>query len=331
MCSVALKKKRDDISMDHERILYIFEYLSRRTDNEKGVSIKDIQRYLSESGNMKNVSALTIRRDIERLQLSGNDITVTTGSHNTAYYKMKNKGFTFNEIRFIVDSISINKFLSNGQKQRLIKKFEGICSESEVRQLISRISLNGRGSPSLDLLENLKKVHRIISEKRKINFEYGKIDVNRNMNYYSKKREMIPIKVVYFNEKFYLRCINEENMSQRVYRIDRMRKITSGDRTRVKAEIPKPDGVVLDMFEPEYFEVVTFRVRRFLLDDMLENFGNYASARDDSENPDSVLIRVKIGINQSFYRWVMKYGSNIEIISPQTVRSGFFEEIKKSF
>ncbi|MCM1224032.1 MAG: WYL domain-containing protein [Lachnospiraceae bacterium] len=280
---------------------------------------------------MKDVSALTIRRDIERLQISGNDITVTKGAHNTAYYKMKNRRFTFNEIRFIVDSISINKFLSNGQKQHLIKKFEGICSEAEVRQLISRISLNGRGAPSFDLLENLEIVHRIISEKRRINFEYGKSDVNGNINYYSKKREIIPKKVVYFDERFYLKCVDEATLNLRVYRVDRMRNITAGEKTKLKVEIPKPDGVVLDMFEPEYFEVVTFRVKRFLLDDMLENFGNYASARNDTENEDSVIVWAKIGISQSFYRWVMRYGSNIEIISPEAIRSKFCEEIKKVF
>ena len=33
--------------------------------------------------------------------------------HNTAYYALIDKGFSFNEIRFIVDSISINKFLTS--------------------------------------------------------------------------------------------------------------------------------------------------------------------------------------------------------------------------
>lgn len=315
--------------MENERIIYIYEYLSHHSRNGKGMTIKDIQQYLSESGNMKNVSAVTIRRDIEKLQTIGNDISVAIGAHNTAYYKMKNKGFTFNEIRFIVDSVSINKFLSNGQKQHLIKKFEGICSEAEVRQLISRISLNGRGSPSLDLLENLEKVHEIISENRKINFEYGKFDIDGNIKYYSKKREMIPGKVIYFDERFYLKCVNEDTLEYRVYRIDRMKNITAGDKTKVKINIPKPDGVVLDMFEPEYFEIVTFRVKRFLLDDMLEQFGSYASVRDDAENSDYVIVRAKIGISQSFYRWVMKYSSNMEIVSPKAIRDKFIEELAK--
>ncbi len=317
--------------MEHERIIYILDYLNRHTNDSKGVTIKDIQRHLATCGNMQNVSALTIRRDIERIENSGNEIEVSYGAHNTAYYRIKNKGFTFNEIRFIVDSVSINKFLTNAQKQRLIKKFEGLCSENEVRQLISRISLNGQGSASLNLLENLDKVHQIISEKRKINFEYGKYDVHRNINYYSKSREMIPCKVVYFNERFYLKCIDEATLNHRTYRIDRMRRISAGDKTKVKAELPKYDGVVVDMFEPESFELVTLRVKRFLLDDMLEQFGIFGFPRDDVEHSDSVVLNVKIGISSGFYRWLMKYGEDVEVLSPKRIRDAFAEKLNRVY
>lgn len=317
--------------MEHERIIYILDYLNRHTNDGRGVTIKDIQRHLAECGNMQNVSVLTIRRDIERIERSGNEVEVTYGAHNTAHYRIKNKGFTFNEIRFIVDSVSINKFLSNAQKQRLIKKFEGLCSETEVRQLISRISLNGQGSASLNLLENLDKVHQIISEKRKINFEYGKYDVHRNINYYSKSREMIPCKVVYFNERFYLKCIDEATLNHRTYRIDRMRRISAGDKTKIKAELPKYDGVVVDMFEPERFDLVTLRVKRFLLDDMLEQFGSYGSPRDDMEHSDSVILNVKMGISSGFYRWLMKYGEDVEVLSPKSVRDTFAEKFKRVY
>ena len=63
---------------------------------------------------------------------------------------------------------------------------------------------------------------------------------------------------------------------------------------------------------------------------MLEKFGKEnINIREDIEKPDCVMVRVKIGINGSFYRWVMKYGSNIEIVSPENVRNGFIEELKK--
>ncbi len=312
--------------MEHERIIKIYEYLCRYTDEAGSVTIKEIQDYLSDSGNMQNVSAVTIRRDLDRLSAMGNDIRKKNGAHNTAEYSLVNKGFTFNEIRFIVDSVSINKYLSPSQKQKMIKKFEGMCSESEVRQLISRISLNGRNLPNLDLLENLEIVHKIISERRKINFEYGKSNTKGNMEYYSKKRDMIPVKVIYFDERFYLKCVNAQTQQIRTYRIDRMKNIAAGDKVRQIPKLPKYDGVVLDMFEPKYFEYVKLRVKRFLLDDMLEKFGEYASVQDDQEN---VIIRVKIGISDSFCRWVMRYGSDIEILSPEHIRSKFQEELQK--
>lgn len=215
--------------MEHERIIQIYEYLCRYTDETKSVTIKEIQNYLSRSGNTKDVSALTVRRDIDRLSAMGNDIRKENGAHNTSRYSLVNKGFTFNEIRFIVDSITINKFLSSNQKQRLIKKFEGMCSEKEVRQLISRISLNGRNVPNLDLLENLERVHNIISNRQKIDFEYGKSNPRGELEYYSKKRNMIPVKVIYFDDRFYLKCMNAETEQIRTYRIDRMKNIRAGE------------------------------------------------------------------------------------------------------
>ena len=224
-------------------------------------------------------------------------------------------------------SISINKFLSNTLKQRLIKKFEVLCSGEEVRQLISRISLNSQAPPNLNLLENLEKVHLIISQRRKINFDYGKYDIHKQMQYYHKHRDMIPCKVIYSNERFYLKCMDEETKEIRTYRIDRMQRIKPGDKTKVKAVLPKRQGAVLDIFEPEQYLFVTFRVKRHLLDDMLEQFGSYASMQDDDNYPDYVLVKVKIGISQSFYRWVMRYGANMEIIAPESIRQQFQTEL----
>lgn len=315
--------------MEHERILHILDYLTRCTNDTRSVTIREIQSYLSDNCNLRNVSPITIRRDIERLTASGHDIRVTHGAHNTARYRLRSNNFTFNEIRFLVDSVSINQFLTDWQKQQLIKKFEGLCSEAEVRQLISRIALNSQAAPSMDLLDNLDKVHSIISEGRKIHFEYGKYDVQRQVNYYKKSREMIPCRVIYFNERFYLKCLNEETGLLRTYRIDRMRRITAGEKSSRRAVLPEPEGVVLDIFEPERYEYVTLRVKRFLLDDMLEHFGRFGSVREDKSRPDWVEVRVKIGISQTFYQWVMRYGADMEILKPADIRSEFLRKMQE--
>lgn len=315
--------------MNNERIIYILEYLQKNTDRKRQVTIKDIQAYLSSVYDMNDVSVLTVRRDIDSLIRAGYDIRTDNGAHNTYKYRLLSKGFTFNEIRFLVDSVSINKFLSDNQKQRLIKKFEGMCSDSDITRLISRIRLNSKASPSLDLLKNLEMLHTAISENRKVNFEYGKYDVTKNMIYERKRRELVPVKVIYFNERFYLRCYDEQRKDMRTYRVDRINKISLGERVTEHYEDKPYEGFVADMFPPESFEIVTLRVKRYLLDEMYEQLGDKISMRDDLDNEDCVIIRVTAGINKQFYLWVMRYGDGLEIISPQNVRNDMEKEVRK--
>jgi predicted DNA-binding transcriptional regulator YafY len=150
------------------------------------------------------------------------------------------------------------------------------------------------------------------------------------MKYYSKRRSLIPKRVVYFNERFYLRCFDENSSEYRTYRIDRMKDITVGEKFSEKIPDDKRyDGFVADIFPPDYFENVTFRVKKFLLDEMIEQFGKNANVRDDFDNPDCAIVRVKAGINRQFYLWVMKYGDGLEIVSPKKVRDDFVTEVKK--
>ena len=150
------------------------------------------------------------------------------------------------------------------------------------------------------------------------------------MNYYSKSREMIPVRVVYFDEHFYLRCFNEENEQFRTYRIDRMKDIVGGAKSRKKIpDEKKYEGFVADMFAPDHFEYVTIRVKRYLLDEMLEQLGEFGSFRDDTDNPDSVLVRANIGINDRFYLWVLKYGEGVEIVEPAKTRKNFKDFLQK--
>ena len=90
------------------RILFVLDYLSRNTDAEKGATLKDIQAYLLNQTNAGSVSTLSIQRDIDQIDAMGYTVDIRKGAHNTSYYHMRDRGFTFNEIRFLVDSVSIN-------------------------------------------------------------------------------------------------------------------------------------------------------------------------------------------------------------------------------
>ncbi len=318
--------------MERERILLIQEYLSHYTDEQKGATLKEIQNHLLSQTGIVKVSPLTIRRDIDTLIMAGLDIQITRGKHNQYYYKLSNRSFTFNEVRFLVDSVSINKFLSAQQKQTLIRKFEGLCSQAEVRKLISRISISEVAPPSLNLLENLEKIHLIIADEKKINFAYGKYNTEKQMIYYQKRRDLIPCEVVYCKERFYLKCVNAATQQLRIYRIDRMKDICAGESFETHPVLPQPEGAVVDIYEPERYEIVKLRVKRVLLDDMLEQLGRYVSIcpdLSDQASPEWIVLRANIGISFGFYRWLLKYGSDIEVLSPEDVRCTYIQNLKK--
>lgn len=71
------------------------------------------------------------------------------------------------------------------------------------------IQTNDLTPPGLNLLENLEQIHLIIANRQKIDFEYGKQEKD-GMKYYYKKRNMIPCQVVFFEDRFYLKCIHAE-------------------------------------------------------------------------------------------------------------------------
>lgn len=315
--------------MDQERILLIADYLTRCAAEPPGVTIRDIRNYLENNTNVGPVTVITIRRDLERLESTGQyQLTSTPGLHNTFYYVLHSRGFTFNEIRFIVDSISINRFISDREMTALIKKFEGLCSEKNVRQLISRVQLSYR-TPASDLLKNLEEIHRIISEKRTINFEYGKYDVSGQKQFEWKERLIFPAEVRYFDERFYLICIEIGTQSRRVYRIDRMRRITAGDVMRGVKPLPRPKCAQVDIFDIAETVRLKLRVRRALLDEMLEVLGKDASSQPDPDRPGCVIVRATVGISRQFNNWVLRYGDSIEILEPVHIREGFVAELDR--
>lgn len=304
--------------MEAARIILIQEYLSRYAVEPPGVTIKQIQEYIRANSTLTDVSVQTIRRDLDELS-AFEDIRTEHGAHNTAYYQYVSKGFTFNEIRFLVDSVSINKFLSDGKKAELIHKFEGMCSEKQIRMLMSRVRLTHR-SPSADLLKNLEIIHGLIAENCRINFEYGRNNLRGEKQFQYKDRNFVPAEVVYFDGRFYLRGANPDTGEPRTYRIDRMRQITAGEPVKKKIRLPKPEGAVLDMFGAAEYADIVLRVKRNLMDEMQEQLGKYATIRDDESHPDCVLVYAHVGIGDSFFRWIMRYGLDAELIGPENLR-----------
>jgi len=138
--------------------------------------------------------------------------------------------------------------------------------------------------------------------------------------------------VVYTAERFYLKVIVGDTGNVRNYRIDRMKDITAGERVDIMPKLSKAEGFSADIFVPEVYEDVQLRVKRVLLDDMIEQLGNYAHVREDETDPENyILVRAKMGISHGLYRWIMKYGADMEVLAPETLRQEMAKRLHEAY
>ena len=109
-----------------------------------------------------------------------------------------------------------------------------------------------------------------------------------------------------------------------------MKNIKCGEISKVKPpKIEKYQGFVVDVFPPKRFETVTFKIKNYLLDEMIEQLGDTVSSREDFDDPEYKIVRASCGINTQFYLWVMRYGDAVEITAPKDIRQEFAQELKK--
>ena len=92
--------------------------------------------------------------------------------------------------------------------------------------------------------------------------EYGKYDVKGEIRFERKERSIVPVEVNYFNERFYLICMETETHRRRVYRIDRMRAITEGEVWRGSRAFPKTECACVDIFDMKEQVRLKMRARR---------------------------------------------------------------------
>ena len=141
--------------MERENFWRVLEILRTKTNEDQGISIKEIQVYLQDFYG-ENRSRNTLIQDIEAYERLGFDIRQESTKHNQYVYKLVDREFTFDEVRILVDSISINQFLTWEQKKQIIDEFNAIVSTWDVNRLKSTIKMNYCIFPDINLIGNIK-------------------------------------------------------------------------------------------------------------------------------------------------------------------------------
>lgn len=306
------------------RILYMEKIFYTLTDEEHGLTLKDIGVILKQKGFNENKN--TIRDDIEALRLFGMDIIHEKGKG----YKLVNRLFDNAEIKLISDSIASYKFVTEEKSTQLQKKMCTFCSVYEADLLHREFHVMNRvKTDNKQILINIDAITTAIRENKQFSFEYYDYDINKNM-VYNGTRECSPWEMAVSNEEYYVISYYTKYPTHLTnFRIDRMKNIQIIEDSRIK--IPKELDIgsylksSFSMFSGKE-EIVTLRfpMTNKMCNVIYDKFGYDTRIRADGEAHYVIRVPIKTEQPKAFFSWLALFEGSVQIIEPIDLAQEFW-------
>lgn len=308
------------------KLLYLMKIMLEKTDEEHGLTTAQIIESLN--GYDVGAERKSIYDDIEALRFYGLDIIQTRNGRNTDY-RVVSRDFEMPELKLLVDAVQSSKFITRKKSDELIKKIEGFASVHEAHILHRQVFVANRiKTMNESIYLTVDKIHTAITLNRKITFQYFE---------WSPKKEKIlrhggafycvsPWALTWDDENYYLIAYDSAAGKIKHYRVDKMLKISVAKDEREGREYF--DDFDMAIYSKKTFgmfggreETVKLRCKNNLANIIVDRFGTETiMSVADSEHFD---ITVKVAVSPVFLTWLMNFGADIKIISPQSVIEDF--------
>lgn len=324
-------------------ILNILDILRRYTDEDHRLSQKEIAEILRTEYGME-VERKTIRRHLLNLIDCGYEIEYSesirmvpnrkTGELEESYlwsdfYLVRD--FTDAELRLLIDGLLFSKHVPYSQCRELVEKLEGL-SNRYFQSRVKHIRTMPETAPqNRQLFYTIELLDEAISKGRKVCFHYTSYGLDKQRHLRSgedgKPMEYVvsPYQMAAANGRYYLICCTDPHDNVSHYRLDRIADIRMTDEPARPARTVQglEHGIDLPMHMAEHVymfagpsETVSFRMKKYLINDVIDWFGMDIVFSDESE--DEVTARVRVNL-QAMRRWAVQYGPHVRVLSPESL------------
>ncbi|MCR4616472.1 MAG: WYL domain-containing protein [Clostridiales bacterium] len=305
------------------KLLYIRDYLHDNSDEEHPVSVAKLISYL-ESNNIF-VERKTIYDDIAKLRLYGEDIELRRGKYGG--YFCASRDFDLPEIKMLVDSVQVSKFITEKQSMDLIKKLEHLANKFDADKLHRQVVVQNRvKTGQTNIFSNIDHISHAINTDCTVRFKYfyynlqKKIEYRNNENFY----EISPFCLLWDNEHYYMLGFDADAGKMKHYRVDRMKSVSATDNQRrgkeefAKIDISSYQKRVFNMYHGEE-KTVEIRFSKGLINVVLDRFGKDTMIIPEKDG-EHFMICVKVDVSDQFYSWLLGFPGECEVISPKEIR-----------
>ncbi|MDO4494022.1 MAG: WYL domain-containing protein [Clostridia bacterium] len=307
--------------------LYLIEhYLASHTDEDHGVSVKDLIEYL---GTMDiKATRKTIYDDIRTLFDLGMDI-VTDKSGREDRYKLVGREFELHELKLLADSVASARFISENKSHELVTKLGKLTSERNASQLRRDTILSGRVK-TMDVrttttMYNVDKLHSALLEGNPIRFRYWQwsLDKEPELRHGGSFYHQLPHALLWEDENYYLITTDPAENKRKNFRVDKMRDIEllpseswPKEFPRKLDDLPQYSNGMFGMYGGDMVNV-QLECENGMIGIILDRFGRDTLIRtvDDGH----FCAHVSVVPSDQFIGWVVAIGGGVRIVSPSAV------------
>lgn len=317
------------------KILYIVDILKRYSDEEHPLSAAFIISKLQEFG--INAERKAIYNDIECLIEYGYDI-IKTRQPNAGYF-LANRDFELPEIYLLEDAVRTAHFITTKKTRDLCRKIDGFLSVHQLRRRGNRTYINTDGKTKNEaIFYNIDTISRAIENRHKLSFKYGvrELGANREIITVYKERIINPYALTWQDDHYYL-IGNYDKYDNLVHlRVDRMKSV---EETEIKYrhfgevssysdsfDVADYTQSLFDMFSGD-LTPVHLKCAKKTLEQIVDRFGDAVFVTNVTDT--HFEIEVNCALSDALCTWLIGYGDDIEIKSPQLLKDKMLGRIEK--
>lgn len=309
------------------KILYLMKILLERTDDEHGLTLGELTDALEEYG--VPVERKALYDDLETLRVFGLD--VEKRKERTVRYHIVHRDFELPELKLLVDAVQSSKFITRKKSTELIKKIAGFASRYESQKLQRQVFVANRiKTMNESIYYTVDYIHEAINNDVKVSFEY--FHWNQKKEKEIKAHTISPWALTWDDENYYLIGFDSEEERIKHFRVDKMMHIRLTEEKRDGADLFKDFDMgvyskkTFGMYHGEE-EFVTLRCSNRIAGVIIDRFG--ADLPFSNVTDTHFEIHVRVYTSPLFYTWLMNFGADIKILSPDNVKEGYIRLAKE--
>lgn len=329
--------------------LVILEILRKYTDEEHTLEQKDIIDIFLRDYDTE-IDRKTVRHNIEDLLNMHYPIQFSEVPRdgNTVWtdFWYKNS-FSDAELRLMIDSLLFSNHIPHTQRQKMLKKIEGLSSDHFKSYVRHIATLRDPGDSNKQIFYNIAFLDEAISKKVKVAFQYLDRDIDMKMRPKLDKDGkpkiyvVSPYQMAARDGKYYLICNHDGYDEISNYRVDRISEIeVTEEKIRPFRELPHAEGYDFDLnkYMKEHINmfasgntVVRFRIVRRMVADVVDIFGK--DVRFEDVTDDYVTVRTTV-TEAAMIRFAKAHTPDVVILEPQRMvdeMKDWAKKVKKAY